>query len=223
VGAAAYFKNLTAAVDDHRPKRALLLANQAVEEAKSVKETIVSHSAQLASVYPGSPFLTHIARRRQAQSAELKVFLADLTRRLTDTTWREISDVSAATSHATAAWFDFLDGWMGTIEKELVRPLTLRQTTDDMSPPVATPPPAAQQGGQAPGASSQAPPNKRQAVGNTPGGSGSGSSSGAGPPASSSSVVPRGRMCVFQRVLCEHRRHDARGHGCATVQAVQPF
>jgi hypothetical protein len=105
-------------------------------------ETIVSHSAQLASVYPGSRFLAHIAQRRQAQSAELKVFLADLTRRLTDTTRREVSDGSA---HATAAWFDFLDGWMGSIEKELVRPSTLRQTVEGLSPPVATPPPAIQQ------------------------------------------------------------------------------
>ena len=159
-------------------------------------ETIVSHSAQLASVYPGSRFLAHIAQRRQAQSAELKVFLADLTRRLTDTTRREVSDGSA---HATAAWFDFLDGWMGSIEKELVRPSTLRQTVEGLSPPVATPPPAVQLGGQAPGTSSQTPPNKRQAVGNSPGGSGGSGSSGSGPPASSSSVVPRGRMCVFRR------------------------
>ena len=68
--------------------------------------------------------------------------LADLTRRLTDTTRREVSDGSA---HATAAWFDFLDGWMGSIEKELVRPSTLRQTVEGLSPPVATPPPAIQQ------------------------------------------------------------------------------
>ena len=51
-------------------------------------ETIVSHCAQMAAVYPGSLMLTHIASRRQTQSAELKVFLADLSRRVTDTTRR---------------------------------------------------------------------------------------------------------------------------------------
>jgi hypothetical protein len=193
------FDSFIEAVESHRPERALLLATHAVKEAKSVMETIVSHCAQMAEVYPGSLMLAHIASRRQTQSAELKVFLADLSRRVTDTTRRETSDASAATAQATAAWFDFLDGWMGNIEKELVRPSTLRQTSGGLPPPAPTPAPYVQYGGPTPSTGPQGPPNKRAAVGNTPGGGGGGGTPGGGAPAPGSTVVPRGRMCVFQR------------------------
>ncbi len=137
-------------------------------------ETIVSHCAHNAAVYPRSPMLTHIVRRRQAQSAELKVFIADLSRRVTDTTRREHSDASVATAQATAAWFDFLDGWMGNVEKELVRPATLRQTCGVLPTPAPAPAPFAHYGGSTPGTGPHGPPNKRAAVGNTPGGGGGG-------------------------------------------------
>ena len=193
------FDSFVEAVESQRPERALLLASHAVEEAKSVMETIVSHCAQLAAVYPDSPMLTHIAMRRQTQSAELKVFLADLSRRVTDTTRRETQDAAAVTAQATAVWFDFLDGWFGNIEKELVRPSTLRQATSGLHHPALAPMPPAQHGGPTPGAGSSAPPTKRAAVGNTPGGGGSGGTPGGSAHAPGSSVVPRGRMCVFQR------------------------
>uniref|UniRef100_A0A6T7VNR6 Uncharacterized protein n=1 Tax=Cryptomonas curvata TaxID=233186 RepID=A0A6T7VNR6_9CRYP len=192
------FDSFVSAVESKRPERALLWASHAVEEAKSVMETIVSHCAQVAAVYPGSRMLVHIASRRQVQSAELKVFLADLSRRITDTTKRESNDESAATAHATAAWFDFLDGWMGNIEKELVRPATLRQAIGSASPPAPATTQPAQYGGPASGTGPQALPNKRAAVGNTPGGGGGGGPGGA-TPTPVSSVVTRAKMCVFQR------------------------
>ena len=202
------FDGFTDAVETQRPERALLFATQAVEEAKTVMETIVSHCAHNAAVYPSSPMLAHIARRRQTQSAELKVFIADLSRRITDTTRREHSDASVATVQATAAWFDFLDGWMGNIDKELVRPATLRQTSGVLPTPAPTSAPVSHYGGSTPGTGPQGPPNKRAAVGNTPGGGGGGGAlgggggggaAGGGTPAPGSSVVSRGRMCVFQR------------------------
>jgi hypothetical protein len=148
--------------------------------------------------------LAHIASRWQIQSAELKVFLAYLSRRVTDTTRRETSDASAATAQATAAWFDFLDGWMGNIEKELVRPSTLRQTSGGLPTPAPAPAPPAQYGGPTSGTGPQGPPHtKRAAVSNTPGGGGGSGTPGGGgggsAPAPGSTVVPRGRMCVFQR------------------------
>ena len=71
----------------------------------------MSHCAQLAAVYPGSPMLARIASRRQIQSVELTVFLAKLSQRTTDTAQRENNYASTATAQATAAWFDFPDGW----------------------------------------------------------------------------------------------------------------
>ena len=100
----------------------------------------MSHCAQLAAVYPGSPMLAHIASRRQIQSVELTVFLAKLSQRTTDTAQRENNYASTATAQATAAWFDF-PGWMvkfGNIEKELVRPSTLRQAIGGLPPPAPT-------------------------------------------------------------------------------------
>ncbi len=55
------FDSFIEAVECQRPERALLLETHAVEEAKSVMESIVSHCAQMAAVYPGSPMLAHIA------------------------------------------------------------------------------------------------------------------------------------------------------------------
>jgi hypothetical protein len=132
------------------------------------------------------------------------VFLADLSRRVTDTTRCEASDAFVATAHATAAWFDFLDGWVGNIKKELVRPSTLRQTSGSLPTPAPTPAPPAQYGGPTPGTGPQGPPNKRAAVGNTSGGGGGGGTpcgggGGGGAPAPGSTVLPSGRMCDFQR------------------------
>jgi len=66
-------------------------------------DTIVAHNTQLSVVYSGSPMLVHIASRRQTQCTELKAFLSDVSRRITDTTRRENSDPATATAHATAA------------------------------------------------------------------------------------------------------------------------
>jgi hypothetical protein len=70
-------------------------------------------NAQAQSVtYPSSALLVHVAARSLTQSAELKVFLAEIT------SWvMEASKAQGATTGgATAAWIDFfLAGSPGTI------------------------------------------------------------------------------------------------------------
>ena len=179
------------AVSDHQHDRALLVTSQALDEAREEMDTILAHAQQLAAAYPSSDLFKHVEERRTVQQAELKVFLADVNARVTFASKQRSPDGQSPTQRAVAAWYDFLDGWLGNIDKELVRPEALRLMT--CGPTVgtpSTPPPPQAAAARAPAAGTTTPAPKRQATG----------SGGSVAPAAGSSGIPtRGRTCSFQR------------------------
>ena len=181
------------AVADHQHDRALLVTTQALDEAREEMDTILAHAQQMSAAYPSSDLFKHVEERRMAQLAELKVFLADVNARVTFASKQRMSDGQTPTQRAVAAWFDFLDGWLGNIDKELVRPEALRLTAGGpaASTPNALPPPqAAVTRTNTVTTGATTPAAKRQAAGG----------GGSGTVASSSSSLPtRGRTCSFQR------------------------
>ena len=72
------YEQFCEAVDDHALDRALLVASQALSEARDEMETIASNAASAAAQHPSSALLQHVSARRQAQIGELRVFLAEL-------------------------------------------------------------------------------------------------------------------------------------------------
>jgi hypothetical protein len=146
--------------------------------------------------------LVHVAARRQTQATDLKVFLADIGARITDASKAE----SASSGGATAAWFDFLSGWLSRSDADLVEPDSIQKVAQASSstaspgtvgvsstPPRASPSAAGIQ--RSPKASSAG-----QAGGGGSGGAKSSGSSGGG--GADGGAVPRKlpvwRICKFK-------------------------
>ena len=123
------------AVEEQKPNRALLIANQAVAEARVEMMAIVANAQLNHSLYPSSALLAHIATRRKAQTAELKVFLGDLHHHITDAAGRTSKD---ATQHAVAAYSDFLEGWLGKANEARIDPASLKLASAEAAVPSAS-------------------------------------------------------------------------------------
>jgi hypothetical protein len=114
------FEQFDAAISSGSPYLALLLASQTSAEATEQMQCILVNAQSLAST---SDFLVHVAVRRLAQSADLKVFLAELTGRITESSKSQ----SASSGGATAAWIDFLSWWLSKADNDLVEPFKPRK------------------------------------------------------------------------------------------------
>ncbi len=93
------FEQFNEAISSCSPDRALLLTSQAVAEA-------TEQCSVFSSTHSTSAFLTHVAVRRQSQSTDLKIFLAELTGRITESSKSQ----GSSSGGATAAWIDFPSG-----------------------------------------------------------------------------------------------------------------
>jgi uncharacterized membrane protein YgcG len=108
---------------------ALLVASQAVAEATVQMQCIVANALDRSTTYPGSAFMVHVAARRQTQATELKVFLAEIATRITDASKAE----AASSGGATAAWVDFLSGWLSRSDSDLVEPDSMQKVAQASS------------------------------------------------------------------------------------------
>jgi hypothetical protein len=119
------FEQFNDAIASHSLDRALLIASQAVAEATEQMQCILVNAQARAALHSTSAFLTHVAARRQSQSTDLKIFLAELTGRITDAS----KAPGASSGAATAAWIDFLTGWLSKVDTDLVEPESILQAS----------------------------------------------------------------------------------------------
>ena len=169
-------------------------------------KAIVTNAQLFASQHPNSAMMAHIAARRKVQESELSIYLADLSQRVNDAAQKA---TDSATQHATAAFIDFLDGWMNKTDVAQIRPELLQQAASSAS--TATPAShSTSQGTSASGTPGGMPVNKtaRTATSSSAGagrsgpssGSGSGSRKGAAQtPRGASPGKTLGRLCVIQQ------------------------
>ena len=116
---------------------ALLYAMQVVGEAKEQMQCILANAQLRTTTYPGSAMLSHIAQRREAQSLELQVFLTEISNRITAAS----NSVKATQGGATAAWIDFIHGWLSNEDSDLVEPASLEAANAALPPaPTSAPP-----------------------------------------------------------------------------------
>jgi hypothetical protein len=99
------YEQFSSAVSSGSHDLALLLAFQAraVAEATEQMQCILVNAQVRSGMYPGSAFIVHVARRRQAQAADLKIFLADIATRVTY--------ASKAHDASSICWFPFAGDW----------------------------------------------------------------------------------------------------------------
>jgi hypothetical protein len=203
------YEMFSSAVSSGSHDLALLVASQAVAEATEQMQCIVVNALARAATYPGSAFMVHVAKRRQAQATELKVFLADIATRITDASKAQ----AASSGGATAAWVDFLPGWLSRSDSDLVEQDSMQKVAQAASsttspapsgavstPPRATPSAAGSQ------RSPKASPSGTYGGGGAGGAKGSGStgagnsSSGSGGAGGGAALgfVPVWRICRFK-------------------------
>jgi hypothetical protein len=199
------YKRFTDAVEEGRPDCALLCAHQAISEAREEMKAIVTNAQLFASQHPNSAMMAHISARRKIHKSELSIYLANLSQRVNDAAQKA---TDSATQHATAAFIDFLDGWMNKTDVVQIRPESLQQAASSAS--TATPAShSTLQGTSASGTLGGTPANKtaRTAASSSAGAGGSGPSSGSGSgsrkgaaqtPCGASPGKTLGRLCVIQ-------------------------
>jgi hypothetical protein len=191
------------AISDNRLDRALLTASLALSEAREEMNTVAANAALAAANHPSSELLQYISKQRTDQVSRLHVFLGDLSQRVTDATKTTGSE---ATQRATAAYVDFLEGWLGKGDVTQIRAESLKLTSAAAASVTVA---HSQVSGAAQAAAGGGGPSSKAARtsgGSTPstgGGGGSGVSSGgaggsgATPPATRSKGL--GAICVFQQ------------------------
>jgi hypothetical protein len=130
------YEQFSSAVSSGSHDLALLVASQAVAEATEQMQCIVVMAQDRSATYPGSAFMVHVARRRQAQATELKVFLADIATRITDASKAQ----AASSGGATAAWVDFLSGWLSRSDSDLVEPDSIQKVAQAASSTIPSAP-----------------------------------------------------------------------------------
>jgi hypothetical protein len=86
---------------------ALLVAMQATAEAAEQMKCILVNAQLRAAEHSSSAMLAYIATRRQAQSDELRVFLAEVNNCITAASEASRARYAAA-GGATASWIDFI-------------------------------------------------------------------------------------------------------------------
>jgi hypothetical protein len=102
------FDQFMEAVTSGAHNRALLVASQAVAEATEQMKAVLANAQLRAATYPSSLIMVHIAAQRATQADELRIFLADISARITEASRAK----GAATTSATASWIDFPSGWL---------------------------------------------------------------------------------------------------------------
>ena len=200
---ARIYKRFTDAVEAGRPDRALLCAHQAISEAREEMKAIVTNAQLFASQHPNSAMMAHIAARRKVQESELSIYLADLSQRVNDAAQKT---TDSATQHATAAFIDFLDGWMNKTDVAQIRPESLQQAATLTATATPAPQPTTQ-GTTTSGASGGTPANKtaRTTASSSASAGGSGGSSGGGGKGAAQTLrgaspgKSLGKMCVIQQ------------------------
>ena len=166
------YKRFTSFVKDGNFDGALLCAHQAVSEALEEMTAVVESAQLFASHHPDSAMIAHIAKRREAQESELVIYLAYFSHRVNAA--QNTPDTAA--QQATAAFIDFLDGWMNTTDAAQIRPESLQHasTSAAASPMV---PRLSSQGAGLSGADGGVTSNKTPRTATTPTASGAGGSS----------------------------------------------
>ncbi len=203
------FEMFSSAVSSGQHDLALLVASQAVAEATEQMQCIVVNALDRSTTYPGSAFMVHVAKRRQTQATELKVFLADIATRITDASKAQ----AASYGGATAAWVDFLSGWLSRSDSDLVEPDSMQKvaqasssTTSPAPAGAFSTPPRATSSTAGSQRSPKASPSGTAGGGGSGGAKGSGnlgagnSSSGGGGAggAAASGFIPVWRICKFK-------------------------
>jgi hypothetical protein len=141
--------------------------------------------------------LQHVSARRQAQLGELRIFLAELAQRVTIAT--KVKGVDA-TQRATAAYIDFMEGWLSKLDESRIRAESLKQATPET--PMPTSYSAGALGGAQPGGGGGQKAARTISDGATPAGGpktpgAGGGGSTATPPATRSQGL--GAICAFQK------------------------
>jgi hypothetical protein len=168
--AALLYESFSGAVDIGDHARALLIAMQSTAEAGEQMKCILANALRRSLEYPNSPMLVYIAKRREAQSEELRVFLVECSTRITEAS----KDRSARPNSATASWIDFLGGWLSKVDTDLVDPESLDQAARTTTRPLLGPTTPYQTPMQTPFY------NQGPATGAAPPATGGGGNSGAG-------------------------------------------
>jgi hypothetical protein len=128
------YEQFSTAVSGGSHDRALLVAQLALAEATEQMKAVLANAQLHAAAYPTSKMLVYVAERRLAQSTELKTYLADINTRVT-----EASNAPGAPSTcATAAWIDFLGGWLSKVDKDLVEQDALDQASRTAAAPATS-------------------------------------------------------------------------------------
>ena len=181
---------------------ALLCAHQAASEAREEMKAVVANAQLFAAQHPTSVMIAHIAQRRKAQENELAIYLADLSHRINEAAQKT---PDTASQHATAAFMDFLEGWMTKTDIALIRPETLQQASTSASAAFTAPrltPPGASSSGTGGGiASNKASRTASATTASGAGGSGGGNRGKGGTP-SRSEERRVGKEC---RIGCRSR------------------
>ncbi len=133
------FEQFNEAISSGSPDRALLLASQAVAEATEQMQCILVNAQSRAALHSTLAFLTHVAVQRQSQSTDLKIFLAELTGRIRVT--ESSKSQGSSSGGATAAWIDFLSGWLSKADTDLVEPESILQASKASPAPSPSPTP----------------------------------------------------------------------------------
>ena len=200
------YESFSEAVSSQRHDQALLLASQAISEATTQMTAILANAKSNAAQFPDSKLLQHIASRREVQALELKVFLGDMAQRITDAT--KLKDRAGATALATAAYIDFMNGWLSLSDKSLVSADSLVLAS---APALATMPAIATTQWQATMSAAAAAAAPSGVTGGAPGPAGPANkaartrSGGQGPAASAGFATPLGRVPV--RGICSFMVH----------------
>ena len=129
-------KRFTEFVVDGRFDGALLCAHQAVSEAREEMKAVVANAQLFAAQHPTSVMIAHNTQRRQAQENELAIYLADFSHRINEAAQK---NPDTASQHATAAFMDFLEGWMTKTDIALIRPESLQQASTSASAAITAP------------------------------------------------------------------------------------
>ena len=187
------------AMEERKPDRALLLANQAIAEARVEMTAIVTNAQLHHAQHPPSALFAHIATRRQAQAAELKVFMADLVYHITEAAGKK---GDGATKHATEAYIDFSEGWLGKADEAKINPASLKLA--EAAKPTTPPPATTATTGQTSGGSGAAGGGATNKSARTNLGASASTGTGGGGSGGTTATGTRGalrlsQICVFQR------------------------
>ena len=176
------YENFRDTIEGGNHSGALVHAMQLMGEASEQMKAIVANAQLRAATHSDSAMLKHIAGRRALQSEELRIFLQEVNERITTASKAR----SANSGGFTAAWVDFITGWLSKEDTELVDPTSLEQVARTAATPLASPQRSTPQ-------ASSTPRSAQTPLGGSTGGSGGGVSGGGTNSASAGGGAGGGR------------------------------